>query len=553
VRMNTRRLGALGLVLVLGSVSAWAEPTIESLSAVDQEDAEVVDGGTTTSTSITFTFQATPDAVGFNCRLDDQAPASCTSPWTLTNVGDGLHRFMVTAFDAAGNPSPFVQFGWTVDTVPPTITSLAAVDEDDAEVVDGGTTTSTSITFTFEATDETTPIAGFNCSLDNQALAFCMSPATFTNLSDGLHNFRVTAFDAAGNPSPFVQFGWTVDTMPPTDLSIAAVDGGGVSVVDGGTTTSTSITFTFEAADASGFNCSLDNQALAFCMSPATFTNLSDGLHNFRVTAFDAAGNPSPFVQFSWTISVVPADGDGDGVPDAEDNCLTVANPDQADLNGDSFGDACVSLSANIDPNATIGQNPVIGDDSHIKSGASVGDNAEIGANSTIGRNATIGDNFTAGDNTHVKQDADIGDDVTLGNDVTVGISATVADRVQAGDGSQIKDNANIGQDVILGMDVTIGASTAIGARSKIDDRTFIKQDTTIAEGVTIAPDVLVGRNVGVGACTVIGNGTEIRQGSVIGADVTIGADVLIRQNVTILDGAVILDGSDIGPNVTFP
>jgi hypothetical protein len=67
--MNTRRLGALGLVLVLGSVSAWAEPTIESLSAVDQDDAEVVDGGTTTSTSITFTFQATPDAVWMIKRL----------------------------------------------------------------------------------------------------------------------------------------------------------------------------------------------------------------------------------------------------------------------------------------------------------------------------------------------------------------------------------------------------------------------------------------------------------------------------------------------------
>ena len=34
-------------------------------------------------------------------------------------------------------------------------------------------------------------------------------------------------------------------------------------------------------------------------------------------------------------------DGDGDGRPDSEDNCLEVANPGQADVNHDGFGDAC--------------------------------------------------------------------------------------------------------------------------------------------------------------------------------------------------------------------
>jgi hypothetical protein len=34
------------------------------------------------------------------------------------------------------------------------------------------------------------------------------------------------------------------------------------------------------------------------------------------------------------------ADADGDGVPDADDNCPAVANPDQAGSNHDGFGDA---------------------------------------------------------------------------------------------------------------------------------------------------------------------------------------------------------------------
>jgi hypothetical protein len=36
-----------------------------------------------------------------------------------------------------------------------------------------------------------------------------------------------------------------------------------------------------------------------------------------------------------------PQDSDGDGVPDLQDNCNTVPNPDQMDSDGDGIGDAC--------------------------------------------------------------------------------------------------------------------------------------------------------------------------------------------------------------------
>lgn len=53
-------------------------------------------------------------------------------------------------------------------------------------------------------------------------------------------------------------------------------------------------------------------------------------------TAFDSA-----VVIDSVCIFVTAVDADGDGVLDAEDNCPTTFNPDQADSNFDGIGDAC--------------------------------------------------------------------------------------------------------------------------------------------------------------------------------------------------------------------
>jgi hypothetical protein len=46
-----------------------------------------------------------------------------------------------------------------------------------------------------------------------------------------------------------------------------------------------------------------------------------------------------------------PPDTDGDGVPDATDNCFGTANPDQSDVDGESHGDACDNCPdlANLD------------------------------------------------------------------------------------------------------------------------------------------------------------------------------------------------------------
>jgi Thrombospondin type 3 repeat len=114
-----------------------------------------------------------------------------------------------------------------------------------------------------------------------------------------------------------------------------------------GTTNSTTPTFTFTASESGDtFECSvdylLDQNNHPACTSPFTTAPLAAGLHFFFVRAVDAAGNvdKSPAVR-SFTIASTPTDTDHDGVPDATDNCASVANPDQADQDGDGRGDAC--------------------------------------------------------------------------------------------------------------------------------------------------------------------------------------------------------------------
>jgi large repetitive protein len=247
---------------------AWTIGTVEPLTVIDAAPAAF-------SSSRTATFAFSTGAVGatFECKLDQEAFAACTSPHEYADLADGVHNFQVRATDAGGIGSP-IGHTWTIDATAPTTT----IQTKPPPLGRG-----TGATFSFSA-DEAG--ATFACSLDLGAFAPCTSPRAYSSLGDGVHTFSVRATDRAGNVGLPETYSWTVDTTPPNTT---------ITEFPPSASASTSASFSFTASEpGSSFECQLDAAAFTACAAPRTYAGLGQGQHTFAVRAIDGAGNVDP-------------------------------------------------------------------------------------------------------------------------------------------------------------------------------------------------------------------------------------------------------------------
>jgi acetyltransferase-like isoleucine patch superfamily enzyme len=178
-------------------------------------------------------------------------------------------------------------------------------------------------------------------------------------------------------------------------------------------------------------------------------------------------------------VALTDRDSDFDTIRDALDNCPSVPNTDQEDLNGDGFGDACVSPDVVIPPGSEVGDNPIIGSGTTIGRGTSIGDNVNLGEDVIIAKDSDIGDDFTVGNNSEIAKDCVIGDGVMIGENVFIGKGCVIGDGVMIGDGSTVNREAIIENNAVLGINVMVGKNATVAAGAVVPDGSTIPNDGT--------------------------------------------------------------------------
>ena len=241
-----------------------------------------------TSSTASFSFTDGDATATLLCQLDGGAFSACTSPTTYTGLADGAHTFAVMAADAAGNQSAAASMGWTIDATPPPSPTLVAMPPT--------VTASTSASFSFTDDDAS---ASFLCNLDGAGFSACTSPQGYAGLSAGSHLFEVKARDPVGNESTPTSYTWVIDLTNPVVTIDPATEPSNPT-----NTTQASFEFTSNKAGSS-FECALDGGGFASCTSPAGYSGLADGAHQFAVRATDSLGTTGPATVWSWTIDTV--------------------------------------------------------------------------------------------------------------------------------------------------------------------------------------------------------------------------------------------------------
>jgi hypothetical protein len=310
------RLRLLALLAVLGAcawlvVAAFAASGPPAPALSPSPNASL-----TNSSSETFGYSDSQAGATFSCTLDGvtkSCPGTTSGSVTFGSLAQGAHTFAISAV-AGGRTSSATTYSWTVDTIPPTLSSIARTGS--------FPTNASAVSWTVTFSEAVTNVAAGDFTLAQSGLGG--APA-ITAVSGGGATWTVTASagtgsgslglnytakgsiaDLAGNPiattPPVAGQVYTIDRTPPPPPNLTA------GPANGSLSNQSSASFSFTDGEAGvTFLCKLDTGALTPCASPVSYSGLADGTHAFSVEAEDAAGNIStsnPSV--SWTVDATP-------------------------------------------------------------------------------------------------------------------------------------------------------------------------------------------------------------------------------------------------------
>jgi outer membrane protein assembly factor BamB len=283
---------------------AWSVDSRVPTTTFTQQPAAVVSGW-----GYSFQFTSSDSNAQFQCTLDGKSePCAGFGSSSFNppgNLPDGSHTFSVTAITAVGTAGPPASVTWTIDNDSPQVTITSSPPS---------STSATSATFTFSATDTTA--VTYQCAVTTDAYNYegpytsCTSPYQVNGLAPGGYDFLVEATDQAGNVGS-AYFYWNV-TAPPA-ATTPYIDSGPPPY-----TNSRTATFTFSSGTSGEtFECSLDGATPQTCTSPDTFENVTDGAHTFDVYGVLNGNVDQTPASYSWTVRTTPPTTtiDGDTFP----------------------------------------------------------------------------------------------------------------------------------------------------------------------------------------------------------------------------------------------
>ncbi|BBV29645.1 BapA/Bap/LapF family large adhesin [Citrobacter werkmanii] len=266
-----------------------------------------------------------------NGELLTTVTADLNGNWNYTPttaLTQGAHLFTVTATDAASNTSSAASWKIIVDSLAPTVPVITLINDDvgsiTGSVANNGWVTNDN-TPTISGTGEPGSLVSLYDGSFLMTVMLVDSTGTWSYtvpanqaLSDRIHQFTVSATDAAGNvvtSSTVVSV--TVDTQPPGNpVILTATDDVGNAPIDlstgsrsndtlpllKGTGTAGSTITLYDGATSIGSTTVLPDGTWSIQLSQP----LSEGPHSLSAIATDVAGNASNPGNFTLTIDTTP-------------------------------------------------------------------------------------------------------------------------------------------------------------------------------------------------------------------------------------------------------